>query len=124
MWCRVCGSFPLEGEEAALIRVLITIFPRMYGQTLAYALVKNRPAVEVSRIAPEELDGSLGGFDPHLVICNEANEAVKGLAHSWISLSYPRAIEADVCLGGRRSTIENVGVEDVLAVMDEAGRLR
>jgi hypothetical protein len=38
-------------------------------------------------------------------------------------LTYPKAVEADVCLGGRRSTIEDVRVEYVLEVMDEAERL-
>ena len=75
------------------------------------------------RVAPEELDGELEGFDPQLVVCNDAIDRVKDLAPSWISLSYPKAIEADVYLGGRRFTIGNVRVEDVLAVVDEAERL-
>ena len=95
----------------------------MYGEALAYALTKNRPTAEVVRVEPEELAGDVGGFEPQLVVCNGATDRVKALAPSWISLSYPRAVEADVCLGGRRSAMEDVGVEDVHAVMDEAERL-
>ena len=95
----------------------------MYGQALAYALSKNRPSAEVVRVDPEGLAGDLGGFVPRLVVCNEATEQVKSLVPSWAVLTYPRAVEADVCLGGRLSRIEDVGVEDVLAVMDEAERL-
>jgi hypothetical protein len=60
---------------------------------------------------------------PQLVVCNVATDEVRSLSPSWVVLSYPRAVEADVCLGGHRSTIEDVRVEDVLAVMDEAERL-
>ena len=95
----------------------------MYGEVLAYALAKNRPSAEVMRVDSEGLAGDLGGFVPRLVVCNEATDQVRFLAASWIALSYPKAIEADVCLGGRLSRIEDVGVEDVLAVMDEAERL-
>ena len=92
----------------------------MYGEVLAYALAKNRPSAEVVRVDPEGLAGDLGGFVPRLVVCNEATDEVRFLAPSWVALSYPKAIEADVCLGGRLSRIEDVEVEDVLAVMDEA----
>ena len=95
----------------------------MYGEVLAYALAKNRPSAEVVRVDPEGLAGDLGGFVPRLVVFNEATDQVTTLAASWVALSYPKAIEANVCLGGRLSTIEDVRVEDVLAVMDEAERL-
>jgi hypothetical protein len=48
---------------------------------------------------------------------------VRGLAPSWVALTYPRAVEAAVLLGGRRRRMEDVGVPDLLAVMDEAERL-
>jgi hypothetical protein len=48
---------------------------------------------------------------------------VKTLVPSWVVLTYPKAVEDDVCLGERRSTIKDVGVADMLAVMDEAERL-
>jgi len=95
----------------------------MYGEALAYDLSKNRLSAEVVRVEPGDLDAELEGFDPRLVVCNEATDEVRSLSPSWVALSYPRAVEADVCLGGYRSTIENVKVEDVLAVMDEAERL-
>ncbi len=95
----------------------------MYGQVLAHSLRKDRPQAEVVRVEPGDLDGLLDSFDPQLVVCNGATDEVRALVLSWISLSYPRAVEADVCLGGRLSTIEDVRVEDVLAVMDEAERL-
>jgi hypothetical protein len=98
----------------------------MYGEALAYTLRKNRPKAEVVRVEPGELDGQLDGFDPQLVVCNEAIDEVKALAtsSSWVALSYEaKGITATVCLDGRRSTIEDVEVKDVLAIVDEAERL-
>ena len=95
----------------------------MYGEALAYALSKDRPSAEVVRVEPGDLDAEVEGFGPRLVVCNEATDEVRALAPSWVALSYPRAVEADVCLGWRRSKMEDVRVEDVLAVMDEAERL-
>jgi hypothetical protein len=101
----------------------------MYSEALAYALGMNRPKAEVLRLEPGELDGQLEGFDPQLVVCNEDTDEVKALAtssssSSWVELSYEaRGITATVCLGGRRSTVEDVEVKDVLAIVDEAERL-
>jgi hypothetical protein len=111
------------GEEAVPIRVLMAIAPTMYGQALAYALQMNRPQVEVVRVEPDELDGRPAGDQSHPVACNGSDDEAKALAPSWAALSYPRTVEADVYLGGRRSTIEDVRVEDVLVVMDEAEQL-
>ena len=76
------------------------------------------------RVDAGDLGGDLGGFDPQLVVCNEATSRVKSLAPSWVALSYhARATEATVFLGGRRSRTYDVGVAKMLAVMDEADRL-
>jgi hypothetical protein len=113
-----------RGEEAGAIRVLIAIAPRMYGQVLAHAIAENRPAVEVLRVEPGEFDGEFDGFDPEFIVCNEATDRVKALASSWVVLTYvPRGIRATACLRGRRTTVENARMADMLAWVDEAERL-
>lgn len=97
----------------------------MYGESLAYVLKKNRPQDEVVRVEAGELDGRPESFGPQLVVCNgPTDEVVKAFAPSRVELSYEaRGITATVCLGGRRSRVEDVGVADVLAMVDEAERL-
>jgi hypothetical protein len=96
----------------------------MYSEALAHTLANNRPQAEVLRLEPAELDGQLEGFDPQLVVCNEATDRIRATATSWVSLSYEaRGITASVCLDGRRSTVEEVEVKDMLAIVDEAERL-
>jgi hypothetical protein len=52
----------------------------MYGETLAYALSKDRPTAEVVSVEPGDLDVELEGFGPRLVVCNELTDRVKYLA--------------------------------------------
>jgi hypothetical protein len=111
-----------RGEEANAIRVLIAIAPRMYGQVLAYSIAHNHPGVEVLRLEPGELDGRLEGFDPQLVVCNEATDRIRALAPSWVVLTYAArgSIDATACLRGRRSAVANVEMADMLALVDAA----
>ena len=111
-----------RGEEAGAIRVLIAIAPRMYGQVLAHSIAKTRPGAEVLRLEPGELDRRLEGFDPQLVFCSEATDRIRALAPSWVVLTYAArgAIDATACLRGRRSAVEDVGMADMLALVDRA----
>jgi hypothetical protein len=95
----------------------------MYGESLAYVLKKNRPQDEVVRVEAGELDGRPESFGPQLVVCNgPTDEVAKAFAPSRVELSYEaRGITATVCLGGRRSRVEDVA--DVLAMVAEAERL-
>jgi hypothetical protein len=94
----------------------------MYGQVLAHTIAENRPAVEVLRREPGELDGRLEGFDPQLVVCNEATDRVRALAPSWVVLTCEAGgtIDATACLRGRRSAVKDVGMADMLALVDRA----
>ena len=94
----------------------------MYGEVLAHYIAENRPAAEVLRVEPGEEDGE--EFDPEFIVCNEATDRVKSLASSWVVLSYvSRGIRASASLRGRRSTLENATMADMLALVDEAERL-
>jgi hypothetical protein len=94
----------------------------MYGQVLAHSIAKNRPGVEVLRLEPATLDGQLEGFDPQLVFCNEATDRIRSHAASWVVLSYPAGgtMDATACLRGHRSAVEDVGMADMLTLVDAA----
>jgi hypothetical protein len=95
----------------------------MYSQVLAHSIAINRPGVEVLRLEPSGLDGRLvEGFDPQLVFCNEATDRIRAHAPSWVVLTYPAGgpMDATACLRGRRSAVEDVGMADMLALVDAA----
>ncbi len=104
------------------MHILVAIDPQIYSEALVYTLYERRPACEVLRVAPEDLDSELEHLNPGLVICNEATNKVQALAPSWIALHYSNRINATVCVGGHQFAREGVTIEDVLAIVDEAER--
>ena len=57
-----------------MIRVLVTLSPRMYRQAIALSIQRGRPGLVDVRIAPPEaLEEQLASFRPHLLVHNEAS---------------------------------------------------
>jgi len=52
-----------------MVRVLVTVEPRMYREAIALAVQRARPNSEVMLVAEEVLDGQLDGFAPHVLLC-------------------------------------------------------
>ncbi len=107
------------------MRVLITVQPLMYRQALAVSLRQNRPDFEV-RIAPPEAASEVDAFCPHLLVRNDNDgatpEALETVA-CRIDVLLSDGMGARINLDGRVWKIEDMNVEDLLAVVDEAGRL-
>jgi hypothetical protein len=116
------ASYPAARKSGRRIRVLIAIAPKMYGQVLAHSIAINRPGLEMLRLEPAELDGQLVGFDPQLVFCNEATDRIRAHAASWVVLTCPAGdkMDASACLWGHRQAGADVGMADMLALVDAA----
>ena len=108
-----------------MVRVLITVEPRMYREAIALAVQRNRPAAEVMLVPESVLDGQVDGFGPHVLVRNDGDGAVP----EWLLKSvvcrvevlYTDSMSTRVSLpGGRSFTIEDACVDDLLALVDEA----
>src|SRR5215216_6096868 len=52
-----------------MIRVLVTLSPRMYREAVALSVQRNRPAlVEVRLAPPEAMEAEITSFRPHLLV--------------------------------------------------------
>ena len=52
-----------------MIRVLVTLSPRMYRQAVALSVQRNRPGLVDVRLAPPEaMEEELESFRPHLLV--------------------------------------------------------
>ena len=107
------------------MRVLISYEDshRAYGEALERTIRGLRPSVEVSLVQARELGGEVGRLDPHLVVSGKPNTVDPEGRAAWVTLSEEPEEPSEVCLGGRRMGMENPGMEELLAVLDETEEL-
>jgi hypothetical protein len=109
-----------------MVRILVTVEPRMYREAIAIALQRNRPDAEVM-LAPEViLDGQVKDFAPHVLVRNasgrEPPEPLDGVEFR-LEVIYTDHMAARVTAGGRSYTIEDACMDDLLSLVDEASKL-
>lgn len=110
-------------RSAYMVRILITLNPRMYRETIALAILRHRPSVEVKVASPENAVEEVDGFRPHLLVRNDNDgldgEVLTGV-QCQIEVMYTDSMSARVTIGGRTEEISDMGTEGLLAVVDEA----
>ncbi|CAA9457625.1 MAG: hypothetical protein AVDCRST_MAG25-337 [uncultured Rubrobacteraceae bacterium] len=100
-------------------RILISVEPRAYRETIGDALQILRPCVEVTVVEPVDLLGEISRLEPALVICSvpETTEAGYG-RFGWVEYRPYERPEARIILEGRCSEVEAVELADLLSVVD------
>lgn len=103
--------------------ILVANEPRAYRDAIAGALRRLRPHAEVIMAKPDALDAEVARVAPHMVLCGVATLAVQASAITWIEL-YPRGESlAVISIAGQRSTLTNVDLAALLALVDQTERL-
>jgi hypothetical protein len=107
-----------------MVRVLVTVEPRMYREAIALALQRNRPHSEVM-LAPEDaLDGQVGEFAPHVLVRNDSDrhipEGQLGSVVCRVEVLYTDGMAALVSVGESAYRIEDASMDDLLSLVDEA----
>jgi hypothetical protein len=107
-----------------MVRVLVTVEPRMYREAIVLAVQRNRPEAEVMLVPEEVMDGQVKDFAPHVVVRNDSDRAMPeellGSVVCRMEVLYTDGMAARVSVGGSSYTIEDASVEDLLALVDEA----
>jgi hypothetical protein len=107
-----------------MVRVLVTVEPRMYREAIALTVQRARPNSEVMLVPEEVLDGQLDGFAPHVLVRNDSDRDVpEGLLGSVVcrmEVLFTDGMAARVRVGGRSYEIEDASMEDLLSLVDEA----
>ena len=108
------------------MRILVTLKPKMYRETIALTLHQYRPDAEVMLGPSESLDGDAEDFDPHLLVRNADDgpypEMLAGVL-CRIEILLGDRMGASISMAGRVWEIEDLDVEDLLRVLDEVERL-
>jgi hypothetical protein len=107
-----------------MVRVLVTVEPRMYREAIAFALQRRRPEAEVMLVPEEVMDGQVKEFAPHVLVRNDFDRAVSEELLSSVvcrmEVLYTDGMAARVSVGGSTYTIEDATMEDLIALVDEA----
>jgi hypothetical protein len=88
-----------------MVRVLVTVEPRMYREAIALAVQRNRPEAEVMLVPEEIMDGQVADFAPHVLVGTDSDRAVpEGLLTNYLKtlvvgyhLRYSRKEEVPIC---------------------------
>jgi hypothetical protein len=106
-----------------MVRVLVTVEPRIYREAIALAVQRNRPETEVMLVSEEGLDGQVGTFAPHVMVRNDSDREIpEGLLGSVVcrmEVLYTDGMSARVSVGARSYTIEDASMYDLLSLVDE-----
>ena len=105
------------------MRVLMAIEPRSYREVIGEAIRGLRPHLEVTVVEPDVLEPEMARLEPELVICSRPNLAATNGRPAWIEFHPYAQPAARIFVGDRRFELEEVELEDLLSVVDEAERL-
>jgi hypothetical protein len=110
-----------------MVRVLITVEPRMYREAIALAVQRARPDSEVMLAPEEKLDGQVKDFAPHVLVRNASGRDIPGEQLGGVigrlEVLYTDGMAARVNIGDRSYMIEDASMDDLLSLVDEAEAL-
>lgn len=105
----------------SMARVLITVTPQMYRQAIAFSIRRQRPGCEVRTAAPEETEGELVAFRPHLLVHSDKDglpfEVVAGVLFR-VTVLYSDGMDARVHAVGEVSRTHDMSAEDLFRIVD------
>jgi hypothetical protein len=106
-----------------MVRVLITVTPRMYRQAIALSIQRQRTGLDVRVASPEATERELTDFRPHLLVHNDNDglgpEALTEIPFQ-IEVQYSNGMDAQISADGEVSTVHDMSTEDLLEVVDLA----
>ncbi len=118
------GKREIDRHSKLGMRVVVACEPRYYREVVGEAIQGLRPAVEVVILDPEELEDGVSHLDPDLVISSAHPASLDpGGRSAWVEFVPYEKPAATVSIGGRRQELEEVVLEDLLWVVDQAAEL-
>ena len=105
-----------------MIRVLVTLSPRIYREAIAFSLRSVRPEIEARAASPDDAEVELAGFRPHLLVHTDTDglgqEAAAAGVLCRVEVPYSDGMEARVWAGGTVSRMRDISTEDLLRAVD------
>lgn len=112
----------LLAAELPRPKVVVAIEPHIYREAIGRAIRILRPHLEVAVVSPEALDSEVRRLDSGVVISGRPIPEIRNTRVAWVEYRPYDEVPAKVCLGGKHSKIEEVGLDELLLVVDESER--
>ena len=105
-----------------VVRILVAIEPQMYREVLAFHIRQERPRSDVVLASLETLEAEAEQTRPHLIVANEVPPVLKATVGSffWVEVHMNNPLVATISTNGHSTTIPDVSLQDLLAVVDKA----
>ena len=109
----------------AVLRILVAIEPQMYGEVLAFHFRQERPLSEVVLASSQTLWAEAERVRPHLIIASEVSPELELIKEKssffyWVEVRMANGLVATISANGHSDTIEDVSLEELVAVVDKA----
>lgn len=104
------------------MKILVANTPRMYRETLGLSIKRHNPDFEVLIGSPENLDGHVDRFKPHVYVRDDDGVEMKapdGVV-LWVGIMIDNHLNARIALNGTISELHDVSLDEFLAALDEA----
>jgi hypothetical protein len=101
------------------VRILVTIEPQMYRQVLAFHFRQQRPRAVVFLASMQTIDDETRRTRPHLIFANEVPPQFKEAGVFWVEVRSDDGLVANISADGYSTTINDVSLQDLLAVVDK-----
>jgi hypothetical protein len=109
-----------------MMRVLVTVTPRMYRQAIPLSIQRQRSGLDVRVASPQAAEGELAAFRPHLLVHNDNDrlgpEAVEDVP-CRVEVQYSDGMDARISADGEVSTACDMCMKDLLRIVDRATAL-
>jgi hypothetical protein len=107
------------------VRVLAANTPRMYRESLALSIQRERPTFEVLLAPPENLNGEVERLAPHALVRDDDGVETSSPDGDicWVGIIIDNHLNARISVEGQISEIHDVSLEEFLTALEEAQRL-
>jgi len=118
-----------------MIRVLVSLSPRMYREAVALSIQRGRRGLVDVRLAPPEAaEAEIASFRPHLLVHNDARgdsrsgavpipDAALQTVPQRIEVLYSDGMDARISADGVLTELSDASTDDLLRAVDSASSL-
>jgi hypothetical protein len=109
-----------------MVRVLVTVEPRIYREAVAQSIRRASPGAEVKVAPPDDAEGEIALFRPDLLVHDDTAGIAEGALAGVpcrVEMLYSDSMDARVTADGMATRLRDMSTEDLLRTVAVAASL-